>query len=95
MATKAKPKVDPAFVGLKTARTHCPITKDLIKIVQVGDMWIGTTPLWTTRPYRSKERLAYELSYDNGIPPVFPSPDITVTRDYNEPPTKYPVGAEE
>ena len=92
---KAKTKVDSAFVGLKTARTHCPITKDLIKIVEAGGMWIGTTPLWTTRPYQSKERLVYELSYDNGVPPVFPDPSITITRDHNEPPTKYPVGAEE
>ena len=78
--------------GLKVPRTHCPITKDLIKIVKAGEFWIGTTALWTTRPFRSRDRLVYELSYDNGVAPAFPEPGVSVVRDANEPPEKEPVG---
>ena len=79
--------------GLKTARTHCPITKDLIKIVQVGDLWIATTALWTSRPFKSKDRLVYELSYSDGIPPELPEPGVSVVRDHREPPgPREPVG---
>ena len=78
--------------GLKSPRTHCPITGDLIKVLQTGDFWIGTTALWTTRPYRSRDRLLYELSYNNGTAPAFPEPGVAVVRDANEPPTKEPVG---
>ena len=76
-------------------RTRCPITNELIKIVEAGDFWIGTTSLWTTRPYRSERRLRYELSYNYGKPPNIPDPTVEVVRDHNEPPTKYPVGADE
>jgi hypothetical protein len=91
----AKQVVAPVSDCLNEPRTHCPITKDLIKIVEVGEFWMGATSLWTTRPYRSKARLLYELSYNNGKAPNFPDPDITVTRYENEPPTKYPVGVDE
>ena len=82
-------KADP---GRKTVRTHCPITRDLIKIVRAGDYWIGTTGLWTTRPFQTKERLQYELSYENGVAPAYPEPGVSVSRDANEPPEKEPVG---
>lgn len=91
---KGKPAT-PKTSGLRSPRTHCPITKELIRVVKVGDLWIGTTSLWTSRPYQTRDRLMYELSYNNGVAPSFPEPGVSVVRDANEPPDKYPVGAEE
>jgi hypothetical protein len=90
---RAKPvKRAPRTVGLASKRTHCPITKELIKYIQVGDYWIATTSIWTTRPYHFKGDLEYALSYNNGVCPTYPKPGVQVTRDAGEAPHKYPEG---
>ena len=63
--------------SLAAPRTHCPITKELIKIVKAGDMWMATTSLWTSRPFHFRDRLLYELSYEAGVAPDFPDPSIS------------------
>lgn len=78
---------------ITATRTHCPITGELIRFVQAGDLWMATTTLWTSRPFQSKDRLVYELSYVNGVAPELPEPGVSVVRDANEPPgSREPVG---
>lgn len=96
MPKPAKAAKRPSAAGpqpLGSARTHCPITKELIRIVKAGDMWMASTSLWTSRPFHSRDRLLYELSYEAGLAPAFPEPGVRVVRDANEPPgPREPVG---
>ena len=91
MATKRvppTPALGPAPTVLRKPRTHCPITGEEIKLLEVGATrnWLGHTSLWTTRVFQTKEQLVRALSYNSGNEPAFPKSEISVVRGEGEPP---------
>ena len=69
-------------------RTHCPITGELIRLLEVGQErnWIGVTSLWTTRVFQTREQLVRALSHSVGMEPAFKKSEISVVRAEGEPP---------
>lgn len=69
-------------------RTHCPITGELIRLLEVGKErnWIGVTSLWTTRVFQTREQLVRALSHSVGMEPSFKKSEISVVRAEGEPP---------
>ena len=89
------PKKPSAAVGavsfpavFSVPRTHCPITGELIRLLEVGAErnWIGVTSLWTTRVFQTREQLVRALSHSVGMEPAFKKTEISVVRAEGEPP---------
>lgn len=78
----------PGPLPLTAPRTHCPITGEMIRFLEVGKTkdFMAVTSLWTSRIFQTREALVRALSFNGGTEPAYKKSEVSVVRDELEPP---------